>query len=163
MQDALNVLHFRHEKTSLIKVNVNSERRERRHDRIVEYSQLTEKVENLTVEFGNLTMKFDILTEKVDYLAERVNTNLEQVEEKSDESQDNLKKMDHYRDCTSIKMENTSASHGKYDLFLPGVGNVDVQCMMDSDGKGWTVIMARDDNLRPHVDFDKSKKTMSNL
>ncbi len=143
-------------------MNVNSERRERRHDRLVEYTQLTARFDNMIEkmdEYRNeMDAKFDNLTKKVDYVAERIKPNVKVIEEKFDESQDIVKKVDNFRDCTSIKNQEPSASGGKYDLFLPGIGNVDAQCVMDSNGKGWTVILARDDNVRPHVNFDQSKK-----
>ncbi len=112
------------------------------------------------MEFGKLTEKFDFLTEKVGYLAERVNTNLELIEEKMDKLKDKMKQVKRFRDCTSIKNQKPLASGGKYDLWLPEYGYVYSQCVMDSNGKGWTVILARDDSTVPHVDFDKSKKTI---
>ncbi len=121
-------------------MNVDSERRERRHDRLVEYAQLTTRFDDMIEkmdEFQNgMEAKFDNLSRTVQQNKELVSLN----------------------DCTSIKIKTPSATHGKYNLNLPGAGSVDAQCVMDSDGKGWTVIMARDDNKRPHADFDKSKK-----
>ncbi len=74
----------------------------------------------------------------------------EETEEEEEEDADTPK------DCTSIYEDNPWSGSGVHKLNLPDVGIINARCEM-TEGKGWTVLLLRDDDLRPHEDFDRSK------
>ncbi len=95
------------------------------------------------------------ITYRLEVMVNETLTRLANDVDKCMEKVENLKRNFTLRDCTSIKEDNPFSVSGLYKLNLPRVGRVEAQCYMDKAGKGWTVLMQRQDKAKPHISFDR--------